>query len=568
MTEETQVLLNLGIALALAFLGGAVAVRLGQSPLVGYLVAGIAIGPFTPGFNGDPSRITGLADVGIIFLMFALGVEFSLEELARVRRVALLGTGLQLLCTGVLAGVFGLLLGWNGGAALYLGALVALSSTVVILKTLLARGEMESIHGTVLLGILIVQDLSAVAFLVILPALTSDTGALVPTLALAIGKAILFIGGTLVLGLRVVPWFLHAVARVASGELFTLAVVALALGAALGATELGLSTALGAFLAGLLVGTSDVEHRAMAEVVPFRDVFSSLFFVSVGMLIDPSYVGKHPLLVGSTAIVLLLLKGIVATAVAKLRTFKLSSKTALFVGLGLAQFGEFSYVLARQGVQQGVLTAGQYSLILTTSVITLVLTPTLFQVVPRLDLSLARLPLLGGAFQPRVDDLPVVGDGDPAWHNHVIVVGCGHVGGRVARALHHEGHTVVGIDQNLATVEALRAQGIPTLYGDASYKVVLAAAEPQQARALVVTLPDFGATRVIVINAQAANPALDIIVRARDPRAAAMLRSLGVREVVEPELEGGVELLRHALTALEVPDVEHPRILSGARGVI
>ncbi|MGH2343713.1 MAG: cation:proton antiporter, partial [Chloroflexota bacterium] len=324
MTEDTRVLLNLGIALALAFLGGAVAVRFRQSPLVGYLIAGIVIGPFTPGFNGDSSRITGLADVGIIFLMFALGVEFSLEELARVRHVAILGTGLQLICTGVLAGAFGLLLGWSANASLYLGALVALSSTVVILKTLLARGEMESVHGSVLLGILIVQDLSAVALLVILPALTTSTGALVPTLALAIGKAVLFIGGTLVLGLRVVPWFLHAVARAASGELFTLAVVALALGAALGATELGLSTALGAFLAGLLVGTSDVEHRAMAEIVPLRDVFSSLFFVSVGMLIDPSYAGAHPFLVAGTAILLLALKAIVATAVAKLRTFHLS----------------------------------------------------------------------------------------------------------------------------------------------------------------------------------------------------------------------------------------------------
>ncbi len=190
-----------------------------------------------------------------------------------------------------------------------------------------------------------------------------------------------------------VPWFVHSVARLASDELFILSVVALALGAALGATELGLSTALGAFLAGLLVGTSDVEHRAMAEIVPLRDLFSSLFFVSVGMLIDPSYVGHHPVLVVGTALILLALKGIVATLVVKLRTFHLSSKTALFVGLGLAQFGEFSFVLAQQGVSQKVLSASQYSLILSTSVITpRLLTPTLFQFVPRLDLALARVP--------------------------------------------------------------------------------------------------------------------------------------------------------------------------------
>jgi CPA2 family monovalent cation:H+ antiporter-2 len=565
MSEETKVLLNLSVALALAFLGGAVAVRLRQSPLIGYLAAGIIIGPFTPGFSGDQTRIAGLADVGIIFLMFALGVEFSLEELARVRRVALLGTGLQLGCTGILAGGFGLLLGWSATASLYLGALVALSSTVVILKTLLARGEMDSVHGSVLLGILIVQDLSAVAFLVMLPALTNNSGSLLPTLAIAMGKAVLFIGGTLLLGLRVVPWFIHSVAQLASDELFILSVVALALGAALGATELGLSTALGAFLAGLLVGTSDVEHRAMAEIVPLRDLFSSLFFVSVGMLIDPSYVGEHPFLVVSTALILLALKGIVATLVVKLRTFHLSSKTALFVGLGLAQFGEFSFVLAQQGVSQQVITASQYSLILTTSVITLVLTPTLFQFVPRLDLALARLPLIGAGFQPRLDDQPIPTEGRPELKNHVIVVGCGHVGSRVARALHRNAIKVIGIDQDLAAVEALREIGITAFYGDASYKVVLEAAEPQGARALVVTLPDFGATRVIVVNAQAANPKLDIVVRARDPQSAAALRTLGVREVVEPELEGGLELLRHALITLAIPPDRQLGIIASAR---
>jgi K+:H+ antiporter len=256
VSEEVRVLLNLGVALALAFAGGALAVRLRQSPLVGYLLAGIIIGPFTPGFVGDEHRIAALAEVGIIFLMFALGVEFSLEELARVRRVALLGTGLQLLGCGVLGAGLGFALGWNGAQSLYLGALIALSSTVVILKTLMARGEVDSSHGRVLLGMLIVQDLAAVALLVILPALTGSSGNLVLTLVIAVAKSALFIGGTLVLGLRVVPHLINGVARLNSDELFILATAALALLAALGATALGLSTALGAFLAGLLVGTS------------------------------------------------------------------------------------------------------------------------------------------------------------------------------------------------------------------------------------------------------------------------------------------------------------------------
>jgi CPA2 family monovalent cation:H+ antiporter-2 len=564
MSDELQVLVNLSVALALAFVGGALAVRLRQSPLVGYLLAGIIIGPFTPGFVGDTHRIAGLAEVGIIFLMFALGVEFSLEELARVRRIAMLGTGLQLAGTGALGVGFGLLLGWSGAAALYLGALLALSSTVVIIKTLQARGEVDSTHGRVLLGMLIVQDLAAVALLVILPALTSHAGSLLPTLALAMGKSVLFIGGTLLFGMRVVPRMVHAVARLASEELFILAVAALALGAALGATALGLSTALGAFLAGLLVGTSDVEHRAMAEIIPLRDLFSSLFFVSVGMLIDPSYVAAHPLLVIGVAAGVLILKGIVATAVAMLPTFHLSSKTALFVGLGLAQVGEFSFVLARQGVDQHVLSAGQYSLILTTSVLTLMLTPSLFWVVPRLDLALANVPAVGRAFRPRVDG-QMSGQVNDGWREHMIVVGCGQVGSRVALALHAQGVPVVGIDQNLAAVEELRSQGVPMLYGDASYRVVVAAAQPESARALVVALPDYGAARVVVLNARTARPDIDIVVRARDPRTAALLRQAGAREAVEPELEGGLELLRHALGTLAFPTGEQDRILTHAR---
>ncbi|MDB5073903.1 MAG: putative monovalent cation:proton antiporter family [Chloroflexi bacterium] len=565
MSDELQVLLNLSAALTLALVGGALAVRLRQSPLIGYLLAGIIIGPFTPGFVGDTHRIASLAGVGIIFLMFTLGVEFSLEELARVRRIALLGTALQLIGTGALGAVLGLLLGWSGSAAIYLGALVALSSTVVIIKTLQARGEVDSTHGRVLLGMLIVQDLAAVALLVILPALTSNAGSLLPTLALALGKSILFIGGTLVLGKRVVPWLVHAVARLASEELFILAVAALALGAALGATALGLSTALGAFLAGLLVGTSDVEHRAMAEIIPLRDLFSSLFFVSVGMLIDPSYVATHPLLVIGVAAAVLLLKSVIATAVVLLPTFHLSSKTALFVGLALAQIGEFSFVLARQGVDQHVLSASQYSLILTTSVLTLILTPSLFWVVPRLDLALARVPGVGPVFRPRVVDMFSGQETADGWQDHVIVVGCGQVGSRVALALHAQGMPVVGIDQDLTSVEALRAQGVPILYGDASYRAVLEAAQPERARALVVALPDFGAARVVVLNARIARPDINIVVRARDPRTAALLRQAGAHEAVEPELEGGLELLRITLGSLSVSTGEQERVLAHAR---
>ncbi len=563
MTEQLGVILDLGVALVVACLGGLLAVRVRQSPLVGYLLAGIIIGPFTPGFVGSAPRIGALAEIGIIFLLFALGVEFSLEELGRVRGVALLGTALQLLMTGALGMALGLAIGWEKAQALYLGAIIALSSTVVILKTLLARGETESTHGRVLLGMLIVQDLAAVALIVLLPSLTVNGDHLAITLAMALAKALLFIVGTLLLS-HVVPRLLDGVARLGSEELFILSTAALALGAALAATALGLSTALGAFLAGLVVGRSQVEHHVLALVTPLRDLFVSLFFVSVGMLVDPRYAWEHPLLVVGVALAVLVVKSIVGTAVARLPVFHLSGKTSLFVGLGLAQVGEFSFVLAQQGVEQHVLVAAQYTLVLTTSVLTLIATPALFGSAPRLDRVLARVPMLGAAFRPRLapTDMEDVALGPSG---HVIVVGCGRVGSRVARALAANGFAVVGIDQDLGTVETLRQDGVTAIYGDAGYRAVLAAADPARARALVVALPDLGAARVVVQRARAANPKLIVLARATTSAAVPVLREAGAATAVVPALEGGLELLRHTLAAVGMAERERQAIVDRAR---
>lgn len=565
MSAELAVILDLGVALAAACAGGLLAVRLRQSPLVGYLLAGVVIGPFTPGFVGDTQRIGALAEIGIVFLLFALGMEFSVEELGRVGRIAVLGTCLQLGLTAALGSVLGLLLGWTAAQGLYLAAIVALSSTVVILKTLIARGEADSAHGRALLGMLIVQDLAAVAFIVLLPALTSEPGGLAVTLATAAAKAFLFIAGTLLLG-RIVPRLLDRVARLGVEELFILVTATLALGAALAATALGLSVALGAFLAGLIVGRSDVEHHALAQVIPFRDLFISLFFVSVGMLIDPRYVADHPALVLGVALAIIVLKGAVATGVASLGAFHLSGRAALFVGLGLAQVGEFSYVLARQGVDQGVLTAEQYNLVLATSVLTLVATPALFAGVPSLDTVLGGLPLVRKLFRPGVRPLASEAP-DAGWHDHVIVVGGGRVGSRVAKALAGCGARVAVIDHDLQAVEALRRDGVATIYGDASYRAVLAAAHPERARAMVVALPDLGAARVVIQSARAANASLAILARAPNPSSVAPLLDAGAASAVEPELEGGIELLRHALTAVGVLADERERIVSRARAL-
>ncbi len=565
MPEDAAVLVDLSFALAMAFIGGTIAVRLRQSPLLGYLVAGIVIGPFTPGFVGDPQHISALAEIGIIFLLFALGVEFSLDELRRVGRLALVGTALQLLLTGALGWGLGSLLGWDAHQALYLAAIVAMSSTVVVLKTLIARGEMESAHGRALLGMLIVQDLAAVALIVLLPPLTGNPDNLGLTLAVALGKAVLFITGALWLGRWVVPRLMDGIARLGSDELFILAVAAVAVGTAIAATALGLSTALGAFLAGLLVGRSEVEHRALAEVTPLRDLFTSLFFVSVGMLIDPRFALTHTWLVLLVAVAVVIIKGVVNAFVAGLPAFALSGKTALFVGVGLAQIGEFSYVLARQGVDHRVLVADQYSLVLSTSVLTIVVTPALFRAVPVLDRSLARLPLLGSRFGPRAQLIQSEASGtSEEWEQHVIVAGCGRVGGRVAVLLAANGCRVIGVDRDLAILHRLRQRGIDGVYGDAGYAAVLHAAHPERARALVVALPDMAAAHAIIRHVHAARPDLSIVARATTRMAARSLLADGASAVVEPAMEGGLALLRYALTAVGIPDQERDAIVAQA----
>lgn len=554
MPEQLALLRDLGVAFALAFIGGALAQRLRQSPLVGYIAAGMVIGPFTPGFVGDPERVGALAEIGIIFLLFALGMEFSLESLGRLRRLALLGTVLQLLGCGALGFGLGRLFGWSTAEALYLAAIIAISSTVVVLKTLLARGEAESTHGRALLAMLVVQDLATVVLIVALPPLTGGGGAVLPALGVALGKAALYIAATVILGRRVIPPLLNAVARFGHDELFILATAALALGAALGAIALGLSAALGAFLAGMLVGRSEVEHRALSEVLPLRDLFTSLFFVSVGMLIDPRAVAQHLGVVIALAAAIIVFKGAVATAVALLPTFHLSSKTALFVGLGLAQIAEFSYVLAQQGVGAQVLSTDQYTEILAASVITVVLTPALFWGTPRLDRALARLPLLGLAFQPGRRGPAPLGEAAGLTAPKVIVVGCGRVGSRILRALHAQAIGVVGIDQQLGVVEALRREGLTVLYGDASYPAVLAAARPERAAAVVVALPDLAATRVVVRRAHALRADLVVIARSTSTAATLALRAAGASAIIEPEREGSLELLRCALAAVGLPE--------------
>ncbi len=547
MSEELHLLLNIAVAVTIALIGGLLAHALRQSVIVGYLLAGMAIGPFTPGFIGDREEIAALAEVGVIFLMFALGIEFSLKELARVRGVALVGTGAQVLLT-IAAGVgLGAFLGWPLPQGLFFGGVIAISSTMVILKTLLDRGEVAAGHGRVLLGMLIVQDLAVVVLIVLLPRLAAGAGAAVDDLALTLVKAVVFIGATLFLGARVVPRLMARVERLHSPELFLLTAVALALGTATTSALLGLSPALGAFMGGLMLTETEFDHRVVAEVVPMRNLFATLFFVSVGMLIDPRFIARNLPLVIGLALFIVVVKA-VATMAAVL-PFGLGGKTTVFTSLGMIQIGEFSYVLARAGRDAGAISDALHSLILTSSVVTIVLTPGAFWIAPRVDAALRRLPLLGRLFTPR----SLVQADEGALEGHAIVVGYGRVGRQVVAGLRETGLPVVVIEQDLHLVQELGAADIPAIYGDASYRSILEAARPERARLIVVALPDSGATRVTVLNARRANATAPILARLVRLEDEAALRRAGVTSAIAPERAGALLLLEESARVLNLP---------------
>src|ERR1700704_2827589 len=388
MSQELHLLVNVAVAVAVALVGGLLAHALRQPVIVGYLLAGVVIGPFTPGFTGDREQIAGLAEVGVIFLMFALGIEFTLADLARVRGVALIGTSVQVLLTLAAGTGLGVVLGWPFGQGLFFGGVIAISSTMVVLKMLLERGEVGSRYGQVLLGMLIVQDLATVLLIVLLPRLAGGAGIDPIDLAVTLAKAAGFVAATLVLGARVVPHVMARVERLGSAELFLLVAVTIALGAATLSAEQGLLPALGAFLGGLLLAETEFDHRVIAEVVPMRNLFAALFFVSVGMLIDPAFVlANLPAVLGLAAFIVLAKTLLTLLAIVP---FRLGGKTTAFVCLGLMQIGEFSYLLARTGREVGAISEELNSLILTSSVVTIVITPVGFRLAPRFGRLLER----------------------------------------------------------------------------------------------------------------------------------------------------------------------------------
>ena len=574
LSEELRFILNLGVAVLAALVGGAIATRLRQPTVVGYLVAGIVIGPFTPGFVGDQEQITVLADVGVVLLLFALGVQFPLRDLVAVRGVAVGAALLQVAATTTAGAVAAGVLGFDARSAIVIGVTLAISSTLVVVKLLVERGELEATHGRALVGWMLVQDLVTIVVAAALPALAG--GDPVGPLLLAVGRVTLFLGLAYIAGTRLLPAAFRLVARLGSSELFLLAVIATALVAAVTSSALfGLGLALGAFVAGLLIAESELSYQTVAEVAPFRDLFAVLFFVSVGMLVDPASIGAQIGLVAVLVLVAVVLKGLLAGALARL--FGLPARSAILLGATLAQVGEFSFILAEEALGLGILAQPAYDVILGTAVVSIVLTPFAVRgadrLVAQLEVRQAATDGSGDMVGSGTEDLvggrggghggraAYASDGRP----HVVVLGAGRVGLLVTRAVRTRGFGCVVVDRDRRRLDEAARLGAQVVYGDAASPTILARVGLAEARLLVVAVADPLAARLAGERALAINPRLAIAARARGARDRATLRRVGVRRVADPEVEAGVELARHALQRMGVSGAELAAIASGLR---
>ena len=553
-----HLLTNVAVALCFALVGG-VLVRLARvPPLVGYLLAGVAIGPFTPGFVGDPETINQLAELGVVFLMFGVGLHFSLRDLWAVRRVAVPGAVVQMALTTALAYALARYWGWPMGAALVLGLALSIASTVVLLRGLMDHALLETKPGRVAVGWLVLEDFATVLLLLLLPLLAKPHGgAVVEGVLVTLLKAAGFVGLMLVVGARLLPWIVARIAHTRSRELFLLLAVTLALGVALGAAVFfGVSLALGAFLAGVVVRESPMRHQIGADVLPFRDAFAVLFFVSVGMLVDPRalWASIGPVLAISAIVVL----GKGAFALGIVLLLRQPVHTGLVVAAGLAQVGEFSFILGQAALALGILAPEHYALVLAAALVSITLNPFAFRLIAPGERLLRRVGL--GGPTPGVD--PVVASVDSP---HVVVVGCGRVGHHVVDVLGRLGVPRLVIDLDVEKVDALRRDGIPALFGDAANSEILRHAGLGRARALVVTVADVPTATIVVAGARQLAPELWTIARSSTAGGVRMLYDLGARTVIHPELEGGLEVVRHTLSHLGYPLREVQRYVDAVR---
>jgi CPA2 family monovalent cation:H+ antiporter-2 len=546
--EDFRLIVDLVSVLAVATCGGLLASLLQQPVLLGYLIGGMIVGPTGLGVIKEVIQVETLAQFGVAFLLFALGVEFSFAELKKVKGIALGGGGLQIALTiGVTVVVCGLTGAWEELPAkgVFLGSILSLSSTAVVLKCLMERNETETPHGQVMLGILVVQDLALGLMIAVLPALNQPAETIGIAVLTALLRLALFAGGAVVAGIWVIPRLLRFLARTESRELFLLGVVTLCLGIALLTEHLGLSIEMGAFVAGLMISEVEYADQTLTYVEPVRDIFASLFFAAIGMLIDPVFLWNNlELILGLVALVFVG-KFLIITPLVKL--FRYPLKTALIAGLGLAQIGEFSFVLASEGQALGLVSRRVYLLILGTTAVTLILTPFVLRLVPFLFNFAESMPWL----QPYLEEVyPRDVSADLPSKGHVVVCGYGRVGKNLVKLLQQHDLPVVVIDQSERRIQQLREQGVPYVYGNCVSLHVLETAGVNYAKGMAIALPDAMSIRLCLKRSLELCPELDLVVRATQDKDIEVLYQLGAREVVQPEFEASLEMATHLLTGL------------------
>ncbi len=566
MHHNTPLMSTVVVGLVLAFALGTLAQRFRISPLVGYLLAGVIMGPFTPGYVADQNIANELAEIGIILLMFGVGLHFSLKDLLSVRAIAIPGAIVQIAVATLLGMGLAWALGWSIGGGVVFGLALSVASTVVLLRALQERRLLDTERGRIAVGWLIVEDMAMVLTLVLLPALAgllkneasaAGLSSLVWPVLMTLGKVAAFVVFMLVVGRRVIPWMLHYVAHTGSRELFRLAVFAISLGVAFGAAVLfDVSFALGAFFAGMILSESELSHRAAQETLPLRDAFAVLFFVSVGMLVDPAIAMREPLELLVTVLIITVGKSLAAFAI--VRMFGHPTSTALTISASLAQIGEFSFILAGLGTSLALLPAEGKDLVLAGAIVSILLNPVFFAILDRVLASAAKPaatkePAAIAKSAAPSEPLPV-----SDLRNHVVLVGHGRVGSVVSAALRRDNAPFLVLEDAAGSVERLREGGVEVITGNAAAPGMLEAANVVAARALLVAIPDAFEGGQIVAKARALAPGLAIIARAHSEEEIAHLKRHGATSVIMGELE----IARAMIAQIAVPAA--PTVATGS----
>lgn len=556
--HETHLIAIISAGMGLAFIFGLIASRLKLPLLVGYLAAGLMVGPFTPGFVADKGLATQISEIGVCLLMFGVGLHFSIRDLLSVKNIAIPGAIAQIFVATLLGFGVTRLWGWSVPAGLVFGLCLSVASTVVLLRALAERGELETINGRIAVGWLIVEDLVTVIALVAMPviagAMNPDAdaqGGVATTLLLTFLKVVCFVGLMLIVGKRLIPSILGRVVRSGSKELFTVGVLAIALGIAFGVAALfGVSPALGAFFAGVVLSESDLAYQAGAETRPVQDAFTVLFFVSIGMLFNPSVLLTHPLHLVAALAIVMVGKSLAALAIVML--FKFPAATALLISASLAQIGEFSFVLVAMGIQLNMMPPEALSIVVATAILSIGLNPAVFKSLDPIKQFANRNPRFAKALSTRNRRAARLADIETdELREHVVLVGFGGVGQTIAKALVAEHITFSVIEQDPDSFDLAASRGCGSVFGDAARDEILKHAGVKNAKMLVLALPANAATHEIINVARKLNPGILVSVRTHDASEAAKVHSYGVDHVVAAELELALEMAHHVIKSYD-----------------